>query len=512
MNRLGVVIRQPMFLAALASAWLCLSLPVVAQEAYYWSYAQHPALSYFDHPPMVAWLIWLGTQLFGDGAAGIRFGTWLCGVATSAIGVALLREFGVDRAGRNLWLLLGIAVPAMVATRWLANPDPPLVAAWMATVYALWRARAGSLGAWLIAGVAAGITLLSKYTAAFLAVGGVLVLVFDPMMRRQLLRPGPWLAVLVAAVVFLPVIVWNVQHDFASFKFQTEGRLAKAHFGLHWFVQMAGIQFGMINPAVAVALPFLVAWSVRRALAHDLRLLWLMAFGLPLPLYLAFNSFWIQVKANWFTPAYAILLVAAVVWWQEHAKERVGPRLRRAATVALVGVVALLPLAPAIRLIRPGAGTSWIGWQEIAAAAETWEDRTDLAQPPDNDVFFFAANYRDAAQLAHSLALHWREHPHADPQAAGQPVLAQNVLGDPALQFDQWTDARAQIGRDAIFVLPRPEQREIVLERVRQHFRSIERVEDVEVRRLGCQVMTAHIYVCRGYLGPKVAAVSPGGR
>src|SRR5262245_56411633 len=62
---------------AATGAWLALTLPVFAQEAYYWAYAQHPDLSYFDHPPMVAWLIWFGTLLFGDGVVGVRLGTWL---------------------------------------------------------------------------------------------------------------------------------------------------------------------------------------------------------------------------------------------------------------------------------------------------------------------------------------------------------------------------------------------------------------------------------------------------
>ena len=48
------------------SLWLCVTMPVFSQEAYYWTYAQHPDLAYFDHPPMMAWLIWLGTAVFGE--------------------------------------------------------------------------------------------------------------------------------------------------------------------------------------------------------------------------------------------------------------------------------------------------------------------------------------------------------------------------------------------------------------------------------------------------------------
>ncbi len=72
--------------------WLCLAMPVFSQEAYYWSYAQHPALSYFDHPPMVAWLIWLGTQVLGDGALGIRVCTLLCALTVLLFALPFLSE------------------------------------------------------------------------------------------------------------------------------------------------------------------------------------------------------------------------------------------------------------------------------------------------------------------------------------------------------------------------------------------------------------------------------------
>jgi 4-amino-4-deoxy-L-arabinose transferase-like glycosyltransferase len=81
-----------MLVFALATAWLCASVPVFAQESYYWCYAQKPDLSYFDHPPMVAWLIWLGTACFGDGAWGIRAGTWLCGLGATAVGAIEIVE------------------------------------------------------------------------------------------------------------------------------------------------------------------------------------------------------------------------------------------------------------------------------------------------------------------------------------------------------------------------------------------------------------------------------------
>ena len=61
-----VTARQAIAGSVLVGLWLAITLPVFSQEACYWCYSQHPAPAYFDHPPMVAWMIWLGTQAFGD--------------------------------------------------------------------------------------------------------------------------------------------------------------------------------------------------------------------------------------------------------------------------------------------------------------------------------------------------------------------------------------------------------------------------------------------------------------
>src|SRR5262249_57303555 len=125
---------------------------------------------------------------------------------------------------------------------------PPLACAWAASLFCMGRARDGRLGWWVLAGAAAGVALLSKYTGAFLAVGGVGVLLFDPQMRRQLRRPGPWLGVLTAAVAFSPVVIWNVNNHFESFRFQTAGRFEKWPFGVRWIGPFLPGHVGVMEP------------------------------------------------------------------------------------------------------------------------------------------------------------------------------------------------------------------------------------------------------------------------
>jgi len=495
----------PLFaVLAVVSAWLCATFPVFSQEAYYWTYAQHPDFSYFDHPPMVAWLIWVGSHLFGDGSVGVRAGTWLCGLAATWLGVLLLRDFGVDRRGQAAWVVLAMVSPIVVMTHFLANPDAPLVAAWTLTMWALWRARGGAMRWWLLAGVGAGLSLLSKYSGAFLGLGGVLLLLADAPLRRQLRRPGPWLAVVVAMLVFLPVVWWNVQNDFESFRFQTTERIGKGQFGLVWFAEFVGGQIGVLHPAIAIVLPISLWYLLRRA-RGDARAMHLLAFGAPLLGYLLLQSLWIQVKINWMAPAYVALLLGVVLWWRERGTITLRHPAWRWAAASLLLVPLAVPLAPALRLVPPGRGSSWTGWDELAEHAEKWEERLDQQDDVESNVFFFAADYRDAAQLGRSLRLLWAadDHHRCDATDPGEPTLAQNVLGQRALQFDHWTPPNARVGQDAVFVLPRPKGREEMVQKAADRFERIELAEHVQVECLGIDLVDADIYICHAYKGPE---------
>lgn len=490
---------------AFLGAWMCATMPVFSQEAYYWTYAQHPALSYFDHPPMVAWLIWIGTTLFGDGAAGIRLGTWLCGVGTTWLCMRQIAAFGLDHRAQCLGGLLTIAVPILAMTHVLANPDAPLVFFWALSTYCLWRAREGGLRWWLFAGAAAGASLLSKYSAVFLAVGGATTLIVDPLMRRQLRRPALYLALATACLVFLPVVAWNVSNDFESFRFQTEERWSKGSFGPHWLLQALLGQLVVFHPMLAILLPGALRWLAMRW-RLDSRATWILAYGLPMPAYLLISSMWIQVKINWLAPPFVTLAIGLVLWWNESRPALAATRAFRHFRWTLMAAPLLMVLAPLIRLVPAVRGSSWAGWDELARRAEHWEDEIDVQDGIEGNVFFFGADYRDSAQLGRCLRRLWDEegeHQLLPGQPdSGEPTLAQNVLGQRALQFDHWESPAARIGQHAIFVLPRPGQRDEMVAKATERFAKVEKVERVRVTYLWITVFEADIYVCHSYRGP----------
>jgi len=150
--------------------------------------------------------------------------------------------------------------------------------------------------------------------------------------------------------------------------------------------------------------------------------------------------------------------------------------------------------------VPSAGGSSWQGWDRIAERAEHWEDKTDALDGVEGNVFFFCAGYRDAAQLTLALTRYTAAHP--EPSGTLEPTMSDNVRGVPALEFDHWDRASLRVGQDAIFVLGAPERHPYEAMRVIPRFATVERVERVEVRRLGILLFDADVYVCRGYRGP----------
>ena len=293
---------------------LYLDLPdLVPEEAYYWVYAQHPALAYLDHPPLVAWGILAGTHLFGNSEFGVRLFTLLCWLATIGFLAGLAGHLHGKRT-RLPALLLGSLMPYPFMFGFFATPDAPLMASWAGALYFIERAYIGNKrSAWWGFGLCTGLGMLSKYSFALLGPSLILVLLLDRENRRWLLRPEPWLATLLALVVFSPVLIWNDQNDWASFTFQGSRRLQeRPEFKFH---ELLGFIVALLTPLGVVA----ASSAIRRRedwchdgdtdahLARRRRLLILVSVAVPLSVFLVF-SLSHRTKMSWTGPIWLALV------------------------------------------------------------------------------------------------------------------------------------------------------------------------------------------------------------
>ena len=233
-------------------------------EAYYWTWSKEHALSFLDHPPMIAWFIRFGTAMFGDTNLGVRFG----GIVAMLVMQLLLADIArrVTRDTRAIVFALLMPEAALYYGLLMAKvaPDVALIPFAVAMIWSLVRlAESNDHRWWLAAGIFGGLSLLSKFTVVMMLPAVAAFMLVPKWRLRQLRSPYPWLAALIAIVLFSPVLIWNYQHDWASFRFQAVRATAVHEFSLRTVGDYIGLQWGLVGfvlfPVVLSGL-VLTAW------------------------------------------------------------------------------------------------------------------------------------------------------------------------------------------------------------------------------------------------------------
>ncbi len=217
-------------------------------EAYYWTWSKESALSFLDHPPGIAWMIRFGTAIFGDTSLGVRFGGIVAMLATQLLLADIVRRITHDFRAVMFAVLMPEAALYYGLLMAKVAPDTAMIPFAIAMLWALVR-LAGSNNPrwWLAAGLFAGLALLSKFTAIMLLPAVAAFLLVPDWRQRWLFSLYPWLAALIATVVFLPVLIWNAQHDWASFRFQFVRAVATHELSWRTVGEFIGLQFGLVG-------------------------------------------------------------------------------------------------------------------------------------------------------------------------------------------------------------------------------------------------------------------------
>jgi 4-amino-4-deoxy-L-arabinose transferase-like glycosyltransferase len=247
-------LRQLLAVAALIAAMTVLRLTYASlldlrtDEAYYWTWSKENVLSFLDHPPMIAWFIRFGTAIFGDTNLGVRFAGILAMLVTQLLLADIVRRVTHDVRAVVMVLLFPEAALYYGLLMAKVSPDVALIPFAIAMVWALIRLwEGGDARWWLAAGVFGGLALLSKFTAVML-IPAVLAFMLVPDWRGRWLRsPYPWLAALIAVALFLPVLIWNAGHDWASFRFQFVRATATHGWSFRTVGDFIGLQFGLVG-------------------------------------------------------------------------------------------------------------------------------------------------------------------------------------------------------------------------------------------------------------------------
>jgi 4-amino-4-deoxy-L-arabinose transferase-like glycosyltransferase len=402
-----------LFLLWLLSRWIADAMwNLVPDEAYYWVWSRHLAASYLDHPPIVAYLIRLGTAIVGTSELGVR---WLDGLMTAGTVLVLTmaaRRLTGDRRAATFVPIALLVSPMVAVTGFIATPDAPACFFQATALAAVLRVFGGDRRIaldWLAFGAFMGLALDSKYTSVLLGLAVLLALVSCSEGRRQLLTPWPWLAAVVATAVFSPVLFWNAQHQWASFRFQLHHGAGGGN-SPAWknLLDYAGGQAVVCTPVMlGVCLAGLIIHWRRRDNPMPVRIL-LWAATTPL-VFFAIAALRRRPEANW--PMFAYF--PAVMLYARYLGESRRPPRKTWAEAAIVVSLVFTVVLHAPRLVwklSPNLGSpQWdnlYGWRDLAERK---------VEPLRSDATVCAADYEYASELSFYLPTRPEVRPFADP-------------------------------------------------------------------------------------------------
>ncbi len=295
------------FLILLFKIAISAFIPLVADEAYYWIWSLFPNLSYFDHPPMTAWLLWLG-QFFDFGFSLVRLPSIIIGHLLWLIWYFIFKELSLPTKQFEYWFWLTLLSPLLGFGSVLTTPDLSLLAFWSLSFYLLiyYLKKPSALAASAL-GAVLGLAFLAKYIVV-LFIPLLVICLFNTKIRAQFSWKHIPFTIFFGLLFCSPVLIWNFKNQWASFQFQLKHGLHQEFFDWRWPVEYFFGQILAIFPLIAYW-----AWKnkqFRTTSDSTYFLLSVFAFG-PLAFFF-FTSFRAPVEANWAIIAYPALYALTV--------------------------------------------------------------------------------------------------------------------------------------------------------------------------------------------------------
>ncbi|BAS59383.1 dolichyl-phosphate-mannose-protein mannosyltransferase [Leptolyngbya boryana NIES-2135] len=442
-----------------------------SDEAYYWLWGQHFDWSYYDHPPLEAWIQGLCTSLFGRSAFVLRLPNLFSNVAFF---YTYYRIVIYLHKNLEFWkvMLLVVSSPLYFIFLGFAWHDHLLITASLISAYLLIRfldtyLTDGRGETWRLyaSAIALSFAFLSKYNAIFVAIGFFATVITEARLRPLFRDRRLYIAIAIALTALIPIIIWNVSNDFLSFRYYVDRSVRPVDPGIK-----IGPFLGFTLVSLFVVPPF--SW---------IGFYQLLKTRLPIQSIYPTVAFWVFVPST-IGLTIISLVSAALYYWNITAYLLLFPLLpfvfRNFKAQAIYGLIisavlvfhyTVFPLTALIDQQSDPDSRMLFGWKEVAAIVES-EART-LNAP-----LLVTSDYRSASALAY--------------QMNNRNVIA---ISDRIDQFDFW-HRNLPDGKDAVIVSDDWYPAELV---VLSKFDRTSEPITISVKRFG--VWIKNYYVRKGY-------------
>ncbi|GLQ20535.1 ArnT family glycosyltransferase [Algimonas porphyrae] len=380
-------------------------------EAQYWAWSLDPDFGYYSKPPLIAWIIWVSTSIFGHAEWAIRLASPFLHTGTAILTYLTASRLFGSRAGL-IACALYILMPGVALSASLISTDAALLFFVALFIHSWIRLRERTDWRWVIMlGVALSLGLMAKYAMIYVLPAFGLALLFDARSRASLLGLKGAVAAIVAAAIITPNLIWNQQHSFATLQHTTDN--ANMGDGVQLnpleLIEFVVGQLGVFGPITFILL-LIALWRLR--LDRTSFRLWLAVLVLTPLSVICLQALLSRANANWAAAAYAAapVLLAA---WAIHSQQTLRWVMAGLAVNLLLSIVPPLVLtSPALtdRLGFANAVKRQRGWPEtVERITEQFAAGDYDAVAVDNRLMFYALTYYDMEGTAPLFM--WRYEP-----------------------------------------------------------------------------------------------------
>ena len=439
------------------------------EEAQYWDWSRHLDLSYYSKPPMVAYLNFLTTKLLGNTELAVRITPMILSFVLSILTYIFVKRIFDTKVALVCATLPQLTVGYSINSL-LMTTDAPFVFFWSLSVMAIYIAfERHEKKLWILVGILSGLAFLSKYPAVFLL---PITLFYMAIFKRDMLKsPSPYLSLIPAFILSLPVFIWNYQHGFVSFKHVSS--LASKSDSL---INPSGVIEFLGGQALLLSiLPFLVLLYAWLKSLKDRKLVFFTFYSLPVFLFFLILSFHKRVEANWAGFAYfsGFILIS---YFLSRSFLLIPSYLLSSVLFIFLHFTPLFDLFKITSLLPPERDPTkfLVGWKELGRKVSQLYTGSEM---------IFSPQYQVSAELAFYVK--------------GNPRTYCVNLGRRMNQYDLWKEGmKNYIGKSAIFVSVAPAE-----EKVLSAFGGIIKEETYKVIWRGKEVRTFYIYKLKDYRG-----------
>ncbi|MDE3142954.1 MAG: glycosyltransferase family 39 protein, partial [Bacteroidota bacterium] len=283
-------------------------------EVYYYTYALQPDWNHFDHPGMIGWLIRITTiNLFWLNEVSMRLGAIIgCAVSTYFI-FETGKMISTEKTGWYAALIYNFSVYTGIIAGLFILPDSPQMPFWTASLYLmsriLFNEEDKKTWIWLMLGLMIGLAALSKVHGLYLWVGFGLFILIKKI--KWLSNWRLYVAIIVSAICVLPILFWNIQNNFITYKFHS-GRVTHHQIEIDSLIREILGEFAYQNPIIFILIIISIIYLIRnKNIFSSITNIWLLCMSVPMILLFWTISAFNPTLPHWSGPAYIPLFFIA---------------------------------------------------------------------------------------------------------------------------------------------------------------------------------------------------------